>query len=143
MSAIATARLPRALVQRHPLLVFVGLTFALPIILPIFRFPPPSGPYAIGTLTYHWVDADRPEIFRANPQARRELMVQIWYPAMGAQSAPRAPYMADADAVMAAFGRIHAKPAFIFGHFTYVTTNTISSAPLDKYKNQVRFHIIF
>jgi hypothetical protein len=106
------------------------VAIALPIILPVFRFPPPSGPYAIGTLTYHWVDTDRPEIFSANPQARRELMVQIWYPAMGDPMAPRAPYMADADAVMAAFARIHAKSAFIFGHFTYVTTNAISSAPV-------------
>src|SRR3712207_8946700 len=29
-----------------------------------FRFPHPSGPYEIGTLTYHWVDADRPEVDR-------------------------------------------------------------------------------
>ena len=49
---------------------------ALPIILPVFHFPQPSGPYAIGTLTYHWVDGDRPEIFTTDLNARRELMVQ-------------------------------------------------------------------
>ena len=111
-------------------LLGLAASVAMPIILPVFRFPPPSGPYAIGTLTYHWVDTDRPEIFGANPQARRELMVQIWYPATGDPTAPRAPYMEDADAVMAAFARIHDKPQILFGQLTYVTTNAISSAPV-------------
>ena len=38
--------------------------------------------------------------------------------------------MRDADAVMAAFARIHDKPEFSFGHFKYVTTNAMSSAPV-------------
>ena len=40
-------------------LVILGLLIAgaLPIIMPVFRFPHPTGPYAIGTMTYHWVDA--------------------------------------------------------------------------------------
>jgi predicted dienelactone hydrolase len=57
-------------------------------------------------------------------------MVQIWYPATSGPAGRRAPYMADANAVMAAFARIHDKPAFLFGHFKYVTTNAISSSPV-------------
>jgi hypothetical protein len=68
----------------------LAVSIVLPIILPVFRFPPPTGPYGIGTLTYHWVDADRPEIFTADPGNRRELMVQIWYPAEKDPSSPRA-----------------------------------------------------
>ena len=44
--------------------VAVGL---LRLFLPIFQFPRPTGPYAIGTLTYHWVDAERAEIFTDAP----------------------------------------------------------------------------
>jgi hypothetical protein len=55
----------------------LAVSVALPMVLPVFRFPHPSGPYEIGTLTYHWVDADRPEVFTADPGDRRELMVQI------------------------------------------------------------------
>src|SRR5215217_5892213 len=69
----------------------LAISVALPMVLPVFRFPHPGGPYEIGTLTYHWVDADRPEIFTADPGDRRELMVQIWYPAEGDPSSPRAP----------------------------------------------------
>jgi hypothetical protein len=71
----------------------LAVSIVLPIVVPVFRFPDPSGPYEIGTSTYHWVDADRPEIFTADPDDRRELMVQVWYPAKGDPSSPRAPYV--------------------------------------------------
>jgi hypothetical protein len=44
----------------------------------VFRFPRPSGPYAIGTVSYHWVDGARPEVFTADPNDHRDLMVQVW-----------------------------------------------------------------
>lgn len=107
-----------------------GLAFAiaLPLVLPVFRFPHPSGPYQVGTLTYHWVDADRPEIFAADANARRELMVQIWYPAKGDPAAPRAPYLPDADALTAAFARVHRRPEFLFGNLKHITSDAIPSA---------------
>ena len=104
------------------------VVIALPMVFPVFQFPHPSGPYEIGTLTYHLVDADRLEVFTADPNAPRELMVQIWYPAKGDPSSLRAPYMQEADAVTAVFARIHNKPEFIFRNFKYVTTNTIPFA---------------
>jgi predicted dienelactone hydrolase len=106
----------------------LALSAAPPTALPVFRFPPPTGPYEIGTLTYHWVDADRQEVFTADPDARRELMVQIWYPAAGDRSAPRAPYVQDADALAPALARLSHVPDFTFQHFTYVTTNAVRSA---------------
>ena len=124
--------------RRHPMVAAaanglgaLGLTvaFALPMVVPVFRFAPPTGPYAIGTLTYHWIDAARSEVFVADPKARRQLMVQIWYPAQANSIGPPAAYMPDADAVTAAFARIHDKPAFVFGHFKVVTTHARSSAP--------------
>jgi len=60
-------------------------------VLPVFRFPQPGGPYDIGTVTYHWIDTSRPEIFTSDLAARRELMVQIWYPARADPAFPRAP----------------------------------------------------
>jgi predicted dienelactone hydrolase len=109
-----------------------GLTVAaaLPMILPVFGFPHPTGPYAIGTSTYHWVDAARPEVFTADPHDRRELMVQLWYPAKPDPSAARAPWVQDADALAPALTRAFHLPWFAFGHFKYVTTNAIPSAPV-------------
>ncbi len=50
-------------------------------VLPVFEFPPLTGPYPVGTAVYHFVDASRAETFSSNPADRRELMVQLWYPA--------------------------------------------------------------
>ena len=106
----------------------LAVSIALPIVLPVFRLPHPGGPYAIGTLTYHWVDADRPEIFSADPNARRELMVQIWYPAKADPSSQRATYVQDADALARALAQVKNWPEFTFAHLKYVRTNAIASA---------------
>ncbi len=107
----------------------LAVAVALPMIVPVFHFPNPTGPHAIGTLTYHWIDAARSEVFAADAQERRELMVQVWYPARAQPSAPRAAYLPEAAAVTAAFARIHHKPEFVFGHFKYVTTHATASSP--------------
>ncbi len=119
------------------------ISAALPIVSPVFRFPRPSGPYAIGTLTYHWVDAARPEFFTADPNDHRELMVQVWYPAQANPSAPRAPYVQDAGALAPGLARLAQQnaerlfpgfpltvPSFLFTHLKYITTNAIPSAPV-------------
>ena len=106
----------------------LAVAAALPTVAPVFRFAHPSGPYAIGTLTYQWVDASRAEAFAADPKERRQLMAQVWYPAQADPSVQRAAYVANADTVTAAFARLHGKPAFVFGHFKYVTTNARPSA---------------
>src|SRR5438477_7537408 len=61
----------------------------------------PAGPFGIGRVACHWIDASRPDRFSSLPQARRELMVYLWYPtdqAAGAKGAylPSARQM-DAD----------------------------------------------
>jgi len=107
----------------------LAVSIGLPMMFPVFRFPRPTGPYEIGTLTYHWVDVDRREIFTADPDDRRELMVQVWYPAKGDPSAPRAHYVQDASALVP-LARLLRLPGFAFGHLRYITTNAVSSAQM-------------
>ena len=61
------------------LAVVVAISSSL--LLPVFSFDVPAGPYDIGTVTYHWVDESHSEVFSSDTKARREMMVQIWYPA--------------------------------------------------------------
>ena len=140
---IALAALKRA--RRFAIVLAVGvavlglaLSVALPIALPVFGFPQPDGPYTVGTLTYHWVDGNRAEVFSADARARRELMVQIWYPAKAgpqpsSQSSAPSPgdrYVRNADALAKAFSRLTPLPKALFRQFEYVTTNAIPSAPV-------------
>ena len=112
----------------------LAVSLVLPIVIPVFRFPHPGGPYEMGTLTYHWVDADRREVFSADPNDRRELIVQIWYPATANPSTPRAPYVQDAEALAPALARLKHLPEFTFAHLKYVRTNAIPSAPVADHK---------
>ena len=47
----------------------------------ISMFPAPTGPYQVGRVTRHWVDASRDEPLTEDTADQRELMVRIWYPA--------------------------------------------------------------
>lgn len=107
----------------------LAVSATVPVLFPVFRFPRPSGPYGIGTVTYHWVDADRPETFTDDPDDRRELMVQVWYPARPDPSAPRAPYLED-PGILAPLARLLKLPALAFSHLRYVKTNAVPSAPV-------------
>lgn len=106
----------------------------LPNIMPVFRFPTPTGIYAIGTLTYHLIDQDRREEFTANPNDRRELMVQVWYPAMPNQSQKRVRYLQDGS-ILAPVAQLLKLPGFVLTHLKYVPTNAIRSAPVAKNKS--------
>ena len=100
---------------------------SIPLLFPVFRFRKPTGPYNIGTLTYHFEDKSRIDIFQEDPRIHRSLMVQIWYPTLDS-SAERAPYLPDAAAVTKELARLHHLPRFIFYHIKYVHSNAIASA---------------
>ncbi|MCM4085178.1 alpha/beta hydrolase family protein [Paractinoplanes hotanensis] len=110
--------------------IVLVVSVALPVAVPVFHFPVPTGHYGIGTVTYHWVDQSRPEVFTADPDDHRELMAQVWYPANPTPGAGRAPYIADADAVTSASARLAGLPPMLFSHFRYITTNAVAAAPV-------------
>ncbi|WP_301327234.1 alpha/beta hydrolase family protein [Nocardia amikacinitolerans] len=57
----------------------------------ILSVPAPTGPYAVGVTELQLTDPDRADPWDAG--RRRELLVQIWYPADGSRAAPAAPWM--------------------------------------------------
>jgi predicted dienelactone hydrolase len=74
------------------MILLVAGACALSAFLPMFRLPEPTGPYPIGTQILHLVN-DHPldPSSSAGPDGKRELMIQVWYPA-ALSNAPRAPY---------------------------------------------------
>ena len=123
------ARFGRGLVSALGVLG-LAIAVALPLALPVFGFPRPGGRFAIGTVTYRWVDTSRQEIFSPDPGARRELMVQLWYPAAAGSSAPHAPYVDDANTLSPELARLAHLPGFTFDHFRSVATDAVPSAPV-------------
>lgn len=110
----------------------LSLTFAvaLPALLPVPRLPEPAGPYAVGTVSYAWVDPDRPEKVTGDPSDRRELAVQAWYPAAPKPGSEPAPYVEYAGDVGPALAEGFGLPPFVFGHLGLVRTHSVAGAPV-------------
>jgi pimeloyl-ACP methyl ester carboxylesterase len=108
----------------------IVISVVIPNVLPVFHFPRPGGPYSIGTITYHWTDVSRHEVFSPDKNAYRELMAQVWYPAKKSPSSSYARYIQDPDAVTTALAKLHHFPDSSLSYLKYVTTNAIESAPI-------------
>src|SRR5271170_7448434 len=80
---------PMASAGAWVVIVLALATICLSAVLPMFRLPPPTGPNAIGTRVIHLVDSSRVEVHDSS--RKRELMIQIWYPAATTRN-PYAPY---------------------------------------------------
>ncbi len=103
---------------------------ALPVLLPVPKLPSLTGPYAVGTRTYHLVDRSRPEIYTAQPDDKREIMVQVWYPAAADAQGEEAPYMDQLDVVGATLAERLGLPSFLLNHINLVHTQAVIDAPL-------------
>ncbi len=66
------------------LLVIVGGGYFLYRVspkIPERPFLKPAGPFPVGTREYDWIDSSRAERYTTNPDDKRRVVVQIWYPA--------------------------------------------------------------
>jgi dienelactone hydrolase len=66
--------------------------------------PSPTGPHAVGRVTYHWKDPARGDVLAADPAARRELVVDVWYPAERPADGRAAAYLPDFAALRRVVG---------------------------------------
>ncbi len=60
--------------------VVLLLAWFLPIILPVFKLPTPTGELGIGSKYIH-IKTERPELITPDKNDKREFMVKAWYPA--------------------------------------------------------------
>lgn len=101
-----------------------GALFPVPDPFPI------TGPYQVGTRVVHLVDPGRLEIYGTDPDAPREFMTQIWYPADPNPADQRAQWMPEIEFAGPALAEILGLPAFTLGHLQYVQANAFFEAPL-------------
>lgn len=70
--------IPR-LLKATGLIIILGLAITLPILLPVFKLAPPTGPFTVGT-TDIYLELDREETITADKTDTRRFMVKAWYP---------------------------------------------------------------
>ncbi|MCG7408300.1 acetylhydrolase [Paenibacillus sp. ACRRX] len=110
--------------------IYSSVAVTLPLILPVFTFDKPTGPYKIGTVTYDWKDDQREETLTPEPGDKRELMVQIWYPADSTAKGSLAPYISDSDVFAEGYSKILNLPKLLFTTFGFVKTHSIEHAEI-------------
>jgi dienelactone hydrolase len=104
----------------------LSLSAAACSVFPVFDFPALSGPFPVGTTSMRLVDENRPE--PTVPSAKRELMIQIWYPAEKLKGFKYARYRDPAQTTRST------------RHLALVKTRSILEAPV--FRGQARFPIL-
>ena len=117
-------------------LVVLLICASLPILMPVPKFPKPTGLYPVGTQTFYWVDESRLEVFSedpdliyANPSNHpRKVMVQVWYPAVAESGDQLAPYLPDGERDSLAISKTFELPGFFLSHLALSKTNALQNA---------------
>lgn len=96
--------------------------------------PAPSGPFAVGAVSFHWVDPTEKEPRTAAPDDLRQYMATLFYPAAATQAAPRA-YVPELGMMLGGFQAMgHPGPRSTGDYasrFGCIDTHTHASPPLD------------
>ena len=108
------------------LLLLIGL--GLGNLFPIIKLAPLTGNYQVGSMTLHLTDEAREEIYSAETNDKRNLVVNIWYPA-DVTNEPLAPYMPNPEIGAPAIARDFGLPSFILTHAALVKTRSHVSPP--------------
>jgi predicted dienelactone hydrolase len=113
--------------------------------------PDPTGPYAIGTKYFHFVDNSREQGFKAETAEKREIVAQAWYPADPIPDAEPEPYWENANELSTIYTKrlstlmekvsiiLNSKammklPSFWFSHNSLTKTHSYPDAPISSNK---------
>ncbi|MFE7487559.1 alpha/beta hydrolase family protein [Kitasatospora sp. NPDC057541] len=102
---------------------------------PVPVFPEPTGPFAVGTRVLQWTDPDRPETATPEPDDRRTVVAQLWYPAQESPSdTRRAQYLGrteeEARTVAGALASYAGLPGFLMDGVPRARTHAVPDAPV-------------
>src|ERR687886_675878 len=89
------------------------------------QLPRPSGPHLVGSVVFHWTDAQRPETFDTSAGERRQVVAQAWYPTE--TSGPPVPYF-EAQGRLPAY--VDPYPSWFYSDFDQVDTHASAAPPI-------------
>ncbi|QNR66904.1 dienelactone hydrolase [Paenibacillus peoriae] len=126
LKVVRTASRIRRVLGR--LFIVIGLiaTACFLYVFPVFDFPTPTGELKVGTQVFHFIDPSREETFGKTATGKRELMVQVWYPAQ-ADTDKYAPFIPDTQ-ILRYMAADYGLPGFTFQHLKYVSSHAYSGA---------------
>jgi hypothetical protein len=117
----------RKIMMSFGLILILLLAWSLPIILPVFILPTPTGKFSIGSQYLHLI-TDEDEIITPEANDTRELMIKVWYPAQ-LQNETTEPYLNDGDRI--SFATKYGLPKATFTYLDAVKTHTYESPAIE------------
>ncbi len=124
---------PISLWKKSFLFVWLLLSTLLPLAVPVFSLPPPTGPHPIGTQMFQWTDSTRMEWFtKENLNDLRKVLAQVWYPSQRQENGSPVSYVDHIDirakAVGVAGGGL---PGILISHINLVKTHSFLNVRAD------------
>lgn len=108
----------------------ISVSLIAGILWPVFKIPPPSGPYPVGSSYMHLTDTGRSEIFTKNTSDHREIPVLIWYPSKpDRDGARRKIFNKNFIRDWAFFTK---RPEFFYSYWRLIKGNSKKGAPLNE-----------
>lgn len=123
---VRTASRIRRVLGRLFIVMGLIVTGCFLYVFPVFDFPEPSGELMVGTQVFHFIDPSREETFGKNETGKRELMVQVWYPAQSG-TGKKAPFLPDTR-ILSYMAANYGLPGFTFQHLKYISSHAYSGA---------------
>lgn len=118
------------------LTVYIAISGLLPVLMPVFSFASPTGPYPVGTTALYLEDAGRSEKATANSDDKRRLMIQVWYPANEDVSGPRAVYIENVSTILSGIHEAISLPPLLLEQLQYVKSFAYKDAEISSRKEQ-------
>lgn len=123
-------RLLVSVARAAAVLVPLSAALVLPALFPVFDMPRPTGRFQVGTTRLSFRDDSRPETFTPDPNDRRELAVQVWYPGEPAREARALPLWTEAGTLGPLLAGFIKMPGFIFHQLALVRSNSFAELPV-------------
>ena len=111
-------------------IVFTVISGVLCYALPVFSLPKPTGSYTVASKTLYLKDESRQEDITPDPNDNRELIIDLWYPAVKAQG-PTKPYLEPVE--RKGFALKYGLPEAAFHYLDGVKTQVyLDQTPVDE-----------
>ncbi|MDY0288895.1 MAG: dienelactone hydrolase family protein [Sphaerochaeta sp.] len=101
----------------------LGTILAL-YLFPVNRMPKPTGPYAIGTVSYDLTDQGRVELYGPEPRGDRHIRYQVWYPADDDKGGKLTNWLVDGRKVASGIPMLYTLPPFLLDHTALIKSHS-------------------